>query len=123
MISLVAAERAEEKESVFVETEMVTQTIAQAPSGSGDRMRPRMVVRKMERRDQAWWVSLAGLGTKKRRMRPSEIEIRNGIGFAPFQWWYICWRVVIVFLRRGGGCCSWKISSGGGGAAILVSEK
>lgn len=68
-------------------TEVVRPRKAQAPTGSGLRTSPAMVDRKIESNCHAWAVTSTGFGTKKRTMRPMEIESRKGIGFAP-------WRIV-----------------------------
>lgn len=81
--SLVKALKAAEKERVFVTTEAVRPKKAHAPTGNGLRTRPAIVERKMERSCHASGVTSTGLGTKKRTMRPMEMEMMKGIGFAP----------------------------------------
>lgn len=85
MTSLVKAEKAAAKVKVFVNTVAVRQTKAQAPTGSGPRMSPVMVVRNRARSCQAWGVTLCGRGTAKRMMKKTETEMRNGSGFVPCQ--------------------------------------
>lgn len=70
--------------NVLVTIEAVTPRNAQAPTGSGLRTRPEMVEIKMARSCHDWGVSSGGLGTAKRRIRPTEIEMISGIGLAPF---------------------------------------
>lgn len=83
MTSLVNAAKALEKVSVLVTMEEVRPRKAQAPTGNGLKTRPATVERKMESNCQAWGVTCGGLGTRKRTMRPIEIEIMNGMGLAP----------------------------------------
>lgn len=85
MTSLVNAEKACAKVKVFVRTVAVMHTKAQAPTGSGLRMRPAMVVRKRARSCQAWVVTWRGFGMAKRTMKKTETEMMNGSGLAPGQ--------------------------------------
>lgn len=65
MTSLVKAEKAVVKDSVFVRIEAVRPRKAQAPTGRGLRTRPAMVERKIESNCQASVVSSGGLGINK----------------------------------------------------------
>lgn len=85
MTSLVKAENAAANVRVLVITASVRHVKAHAPTGNGLRMRPEMVVRKMERRDHAFGVSECGFGTANRRSNPMKIEMKKGMGFTPFQ--------------------------------------
>lgn len=85
MTSLVKAENAAAKVRVLVITASVRHVKAHAPTGNGLRMRPEMVVRKMERSDHAFGVRECGFGIAKRRSNPMEMEMKNGMGFTPFQ--------------------------------------
>lgn len=83
--SLVKAEKALEKVSVLVITEVVRPIKAQAPTGSGLRTSPAMVERKMERSCQACGVTSGGLGTRKRTTMPTATEMIKGIGLTPWR--------------------------------------
>jgi hypothetical protein len=83
MTSLVKAEKAQEKDRVLVTTEAVRPRKAQAPTGRGLRTRPAMVERKMESNCHAWGETSGGLGTRNCTMRPTEIEMRKGMGLTP----------------------------------------
>lgn len=85
MTSLVKAAKAEEKGKVLVITERVRQVKAQAPTGSGARIKPAMVVRKIAKSCHAWVETLVGLGMAKRMIKPIAMEIVSGISFAPGQ--------------------------------------
>ena len=63
--------------------EVVRPKKAHAPTGKGLKTRPAIVDKKMARSCQACWVTSTGLGTKKRTMRPREIDIKKGRTVAP----------------------------------------
>lgn len=81
--SFVKALKAAVKVRVLVTTEAVRPRKAHAPTGNGLSTRPAMVERNMERSCQASGVTWTGLGTKKRTMRPMDMEMIKGMGFAP----------------------------------------
>lgn len=83
MMSCVNAWNAAEKVNVLVTVHVVRPRNAHAPSGSGLRMRPDIVEMNMESKFHACGVISLGFGTRKRRMRPVEMETMSGIGFAP----------------------------------------
>ena len=56
---------------------------AQAPTGNGLKTRPAIVDKKIDSNCQAWSVTSTGFGTKKRKMRPIEIEITKGMILTP----------------------------------------
>lgn len=64
-------------------TEAVRPRKAQAAIGSGPRMKPVMVDRKMARSCHACGVTSAGVGTRNQMARPTAREIARGISFAP----------------------------------------
>lgn len=83
MTSFVKAAKADWKGSVFVTTEIVRHTKAQAPTGKGARIRPAMVVKKIANNRHACFETSLGLGIAKQMRSPMESEIAIGIGFAP----------------------------------------
>lgn len=84
MTSLVKAANAAANVKVFVTMVSVRQKKAHAPTGNGLRMRPEKVVRKMARSCHAFVESWWGFGTAKRKIRPIDMDMASGIGFAPF---------------------------------------
>lgn len=83
MTSLVNAAKAVENASVLVTIEVVRPRNAHAPTGNGLKTRPAIVERKIERSCHACGETSTGLGTRKRRMRPMEMEITKGSSLAP----------------------------------------
>lgn len=79
------AENAAEKVSVLVAMAVVTAMKAQAPTAKGSKTRPAMVDTKIESKFHPCTLMPAGIGTRKRRARPRETEIKRGMGFAPGQ--------------------------------------
>lgn len=83
MTSLVNAAKAVGNASVLVTIEVVRPRKAHAPTGNGLKTRPAIVERKIERSCHACGETSTGLGTRKRRMRPMEMEITKGSSLAP----------------------------------------
>lgn len=83
MTSLVKAATAAAKGRVRVARRAARQRRDQGAGGRGERTRPRMAERKMERRDQDFGGRDVGRGTAKRKRRPREMVRRRGMGLAP----------------------------------------
>lgn len=77
--SLVNAPNAMVNGSVWVTIVVVRPRNAHAPPGRGLSTRPAIVERKIASNCQAWSETWGGLGTKNRRIRPIEIEIKRGM--------------------------------------------
>jgi hypothetical protein len=79
----VKAEKAAEKERVFVSIDVVSPIKAQAPTGNGLRTRPAMVDINIASNCHACLLTPTGFGNKNRTARPIPTDITKGISFAP----------------------------------------